>query len=320
LPLLIMARIGMGLGEAVTFPAIYSLYSRWVPQIERSRAVALANSGIPSGTVFATIMTPLIAVSLGWQWAFYFFGLVGLLWWLVWQTAIARTPALQNGISAAELELINAGTSASDARAAAPWRRILSNRAVWAIIIAHFCNNWSLYVLLSWMPTFINKGLGVDYAAVGWLTMIPNLASFVTLNVAGALADRMIASGRDTTYVRKLMRSIGFGGIISSLLVVGYVDSVWAAITIMTIGNALGAFVSGGFAVNHMDVAPRYAGTLMGITNTAGTIPGIIGVTVSGLILAATGSWTLVFQVTAGVTLFGLICYLLMASGQRQIE
>lgn len=319
LPLLIMARIGMGLGEAVTFPAIYSLYSRWVPQNERSRAVALANSGIPSGTVFATIMTPIIAVSLGWEWAFYLFGSLGLLWWIAWQTTIARTPAAQPGITTAELDLIAAGTVASDAHEAAPWKRILSNRAVWAIIIAHFCNNWSLYVLLSWMPTYINKGLGVDYASVGWLTMIPHLASFISLNVAGALADRMIASGRDVTFVRKLMQSIGFGGIIVSLMVVGYVDSVWAAITIMTIGNGLGAFVSGGFAVNHMDVAPRYAGTLMGITNTAGTIPGIIGVTVSGLILAATGSWTLVFQVTAAVTLFGLICYLLMASGQRQI-
>ncbi len=320
LPLLILARVGMGLGEAVTFPAIYSMYSRWVPQTERSRAVALANSGIPSGTVFATIMTPIIAVQLGWQWAFYFFGMIGVVWWLVWHFAIAKSPAEQKGITTEELAVISAGTIASDAKEAAPWKKILSNRPVWAIIIAHFCNNWSLYVLLSWMPTFINKGLGVEYSKVGWLTMIPSLGSFVMLNVAGALADRMIASGRDVTFVRKLMQTIGFGGIICSLMVVGYVDSVWAAITIMTIGNALGAFVSGGFAVNHMDVAPRYAGTLMGITNTAGTIPGIIGVTLSGLILAATGSWTLVFQVTAGVTLFGLICYLLMASGQRQID
>ena len=320
LPLLILARIGMGLGEAVTFPAIYSLFGRWVPQNERSRAVALANSGIPSGSILATIMTPLIAVWLGWQWAFYLFGLLGVIWWLVWQTSIARTPAQQPGITAAELDQIRAGTATSEAGAAAPWKRILSNRAVWAIIIAHFCNNWSLYVLLSWMPTFINKGLGVDYASVGWLTMIRSLASFVTLNIAGALADRMITAGYDVTFVRKLMQSIGFGGIVVSLMVVGYVESVWAAITIMTLGNALGAFVSGGFSVNHMDVAPKYAGTLMGITNTAGTIPGIIGVTVSGMILAATGSWTLVFQVTAGVTLFGLICYLFMASGERQID
>jgi len=82
-------------------------------------------------------------------------------------------------------------------------------------------------------------------------------------------------------------------------------------------GTALGSFVTGGFAVNHMDIAPRHAGTLMGITNTAGTIPGIVGVYVSGLILQATGSWALVFQLSAGVTIFGLIFFLVFSSGRR---
>ena len=98
---------------------------------------------------------------------------------------------------------------------------------------------------------------------------------------------------------------------------VGEVESVWLAIAIMATGNALGAFVTGGFAVNHMDIAPRHAGTLMGITNTAGTIPGIIGVFVSGLILELTGSWALVFQVAAGVTLFGLVFYLIFSSSEK---
>ena len=320
LVILLLARIGMGMGEAVTFPSIYSLYGRWVPDQERSRAVALANSGIPAGTVFALVVTPVIAASFGWQWVFYLFAAVGVLWWLIWHRTVAATPVDQPGISRQELDVISAGTAAGSAREPAPWRQLLANRAVWAIVIAHFCNNWSLYVLLSWMPTFINKGLGVDYASVGWLTMIPHLASFVALNVAGGIADRMIRAGRDKTFVRKLMQTIGFGGISLSLLVVGYVDSVWLAITIMTTGNVLGAFVTGGFAVNHMDIAPRHAGTLMGITNTAGTIPGIIGVYVSGMILAATGSWVLVFQLAAAITLLGLVCFLFMASGNKQFD
>jgi ACS family sodium-dependent inorganic phosphate cotransporter len=191
---------------------------------------------------------------------------------------------------------------------------------VWAIVVAHFCNNWSLYVLLSWLPTFVNKGLGVDYAAVGWVTMIPHIASFFFLNIAGNIADRLIASGMAVGRVRKLMQTIGFGGIATALFIVGEVESAWMAIAVMSVGNALGAFVTGGFVVNHMDIAPRHAGTLMGITNTAGTIPGIIGVYVSGLILAQTGSWALVFQVAGGVTLFGLVIFLLFSSGEKQID
>lgn len=55
-------------------------------------------------------------------------------------------------------------------------------------------------------------------------------------------------------------------------------------------------------------------------TNTAGTIPGVIGVYVTGVILQVTGSWALVFGVAAGVTLVGLIFYLLFSSGKKLFD
>ncbi len=318
---LLAARIGMGMGEAVTFPSVYTLYARWVPLEERARSMALNNSGIPLGTVFALIVTPIIVATFGWEWAFYAFGAVGVIWFAVWQTKTAASPDQHPHISADEQVHIAERSTPAGAPGSAPAiREFLKHPSVWAIIVAHFCNNWSLYVLLSWLPTFVNKGLGVDFAAVGWYTMIPHIASFVFLNVAGNVADRLIRSGMDITRVRKLMQTIGFGGTSIALLIVGEVDSAPMAIAVMSIGSAIGAFVTGGFVVNHMDIAPRSAGTLMGITNTAGTIPGIIGVYVSGLILEATGSWALVFQVTAGVTLFGLVFYLIFGSGKRLFD
>ena len=69
-----------------------------------------------------------------------------------------------------------------------------------------------------------------------------------------------------------------------------------------------------------MDIAPRGAGIIMGLSNTAATIPGIVGVYASGLILQATGSWTLVFQTAAAVLIFGLIVYLLFASARKLFD
>ena len=81
--------------------------------------------------------------------------------------------------------------------------------------------------------------------------------------------------------------------------------------------NWLGAFALSGFAVNHLDIGPRYAGILLGFSNTAGTLPGIIGVTLTGMILDATGSWQLVFLISAGIYVFGLIVWWLFATGER---
>ncbi len=320
LTILIATRIAMGMGEAVAFPSIYSIYGRWIPLSERSRAVGFSNSGIPLGTVFALVATPYIVQSFGWEWAFYLFGGLGVAWWIAWQRSVTADPAQHPRISEQELALIQAEAPVAEDGATPALTTFLRSTAVWAIVVAHFCNNWSLYVLLSWLPTFVNKGLGVDFAAVGWFTMIPNAASFVFLNVAGAVADRLIRSGMPVGRVRKLMQTIGFGGIAAALAIVGTVETAWAAIAVMSVGTALGAFVTGGFAVNHMDIAPKYAGTMMGITNTAGTIPGVVGVYVSGLILEWTGSWALVFQTAAGITLFGLVFFLVFASGERKFD
>ncbi|MDA8773116.1 ACS family MFS transporter [Luminiphilus sp.] len=320
--ILILTRIAMGMGEAVTFPAIYSTFSKWVPLAERSRAIGLINSAIPLGTIFALVTTPIIVQAWGWQWAFYSFGAIGIVWFFFWQKLVTSTPQQHTGVTEEELALIALGsdTPVDEAQPSPPWYHFLKSMPVWAIVVAHFCNNWSLFVLISWMPTYINKGLGVDYASVGLLAIIPSIGSVFFLNIAGNLADRLIRRGVAVGKVRKLMQMVGFGGLTSALLIVGHLDTVWLAIATMTVGSALGAFVTGGFAVNHMDIAPRHAGTLMGITNTAGAIPGIIGVFVTGLILEVTGSWVIVFSLAGGVTLFGLVFYLLFSSGEKLFD
>ncbi len=318
---LVAARVLMGMGEGVTFPSIYALYAKWVPVKERARSMAFSNSGIPIGQVFALLVAPLIAVAWGWEWIFYLFGAVGIVWYAFWHFATAREPAAHPRLSEQEAGEIAADLPpASSSGAQTSTLQLLRSKAVWAIIVAHFCNNWSLYVLLSWLPTFVTRGLGVDFASSGVVSMLPHIVSFVFLNLAGQVADRMVKSGMTVTRVRKTCQTIGFGGLALALMLVGEAESAWLAITIMCAGNALGAFVTGGFAVNHMDIAPNQAGRLMGITNTFATIPGIVGVTVSGFILQATGSWALVFQVAGGVTVFGLIFYLLFASGEKQFD
>ena len=106
---LIIARIGMGLGEGITFPAWHSLYARWVPFSERARSVAITNSAIPIGTIFGLVVTPIIILNLGWQWAFYLYGGLGFIWYIFWQRMIESSPKDDQNISTnlnAELLLV----------------------------------------------------------------------------------------------------------------------------------------------------------------------------------------------------------------------
>jgi ACS family sodium-dependent inorganic phosphate cotransporter len=320
LGMLIAARIGLGIGEGVTFPSVYSLVGRWIPTSERGRAISLNATGVPLGAVIALVVTPIIVQSMGWPWAFYLFGALGFVWFLPWQWKTSSSPATHPRIGADELEEIRSGGAEQRAGDAPAWGDLLRRAPVWAIIVAHFCNNWSLYVLLSWLPTFVNQGLGVDFSQVGMFTLVPNIAGVFFLNIAGGVADRMIKSGMDTTRVRKILQTFSFAGIAGSLFLVGLVESPFMAIGIMTVGTAISAFASGGFSVNPVDIAPRHAGTVMGLSNTFATIPGIVGVYVSGLILERTGSWAMLFGVAAGVTIFGMLFYLVFGSSKRLFE
>ncbi|NKB39397.1 MAG: MFS transporter [Gammaproteobacteria bacterium] len=317
---LILARIGMGAGEGVALPAIYSIYGRWLPGQERARAIGATYSAIPLGIVFGLLVTPWIVLNFGWQWAFYSFGLFGVVWFVIWHYAVTSYPDDHPSISSHERELIGKDAAPITATESPPWKILLSSPAVWAIIVSSFCANWGTYVLLAWLPTYVNKGLNVDFSAVGFFAMFPYIAAFLFFNVAGAIADHLAKRGWQTTTIRKSMQTIGFGGPALILMFVGYVESAPAAIALMTLANIFIAFSAGGYIVNHFDIAPRYAGVLMGLSNTAGTVPGIIGVYVSGLILGWTDSWTLVFQVAAAIYLFGLIFYLLFASGKRLFD
>ena len=318
--LLILARIGMGLGEGITFPAWHSLYARWIPIGERSRAVGVTNSGLFIGTVFALIVTPLIVTHLGWEWAFYLFGFIGFIWFYFWNKFVTSSPWEHPQISKTELKYIEENAPTTEAAKSPPWRILISNKALWAIAVAHFCSNYSLFVFLSWLPIFINQGLGVKFTSVGFLAMLPHLTSFVFLNLGGLFGDLLLSKGMSLLTVRRLCNTIGFGGAGICLMLVPSFETVTSVITIICLGNAFSGFAAGGFIVNHADIGPKYTGTLMGITNMIGAIPGIIGVYLSGLILNATNSWDAIFYVVAGVMFFGMIFYLFFSSVEKQFD
>ena len=317
---LVIARVGMGLGEGITFPAWHSLYARWIPFSERARSVAVTNSAIPIGTIFGLVVTPLIILSYGWEWAFYIYGGLGFVWYYFWNRIVESTPKEDKNITNDELEFIIENAPANEKAVSLPFSKWRSNLPLWAITVAHFCNNYSLFVFLSWLPIFIKDGLGVPMAAVGFLAMLPHIASFLFLNIGGYFADYLTNRGIRLLTVRKLSNSIAFGGSGICLCIVPELESVAGIIAIMCLGNIFGGFSAGGFIVNHADIGPNHTGRLMGITNMIAALPGLIGGVLTGIILDVTNSWDIVFYVVAGITFFGGIFYLIFASTDKQFD
>jgi ACS family sodium-dependent inorganic phosphate cotransporter len=319
----------MGVAEAVTWPSIYSLYSRWVHPDRRASAVGLMNSGISGGAVIALICTPWLICVWSWQGAFYLYGVLGILWFAVWSPLARSRPADKTDWDRADVVLATAEAgSAADQNdvSAQPvyprltMRGMLRSRAVWAIAIAHICINWSLYLVLSWFPTFVNRELGADLQLAGFLALAPTIVSLVMAPLAGRLFDRLVTKGQNRLKVRRIMQSLAFAGITAAMMAITLTDSLILSVTVITLSNALTAFSIGGFATNHLDIAPNQSGLLMGVTNTLAAVSSSASVFVSGWIQDLSGGWDAVFLTAAGVSVFGAVIYGSLSGVEREFD
>ena len=324
---LLVCRFLMGVAESVTWPSIYALYSQWIHPDRRASAVGLMNSGIAGGSVIALICTPWLISVWSWQGAFYLYGLLGVVWFIFWiysaQSRPSPLPEWQSTVALApQLTPAAPPLVAADEQIypRLTIRRMLHSRAVWAIAIAHISINWSLYLILSWFPTFVNREMGVDLQTAGLLALAPTVISLVMAPAAGRLFDRLVAKGYNRRTIRRVMQSVAFAGITLAMLTVTLTDSLMVSVAVITLSNALGAFSIGGFATNHLDVAPNQAGLLMGVTNTLAAVSSGASVFVSGWIQDVSGGWDAVFYLAALVSVAGAFVYSLLAGVDREFD
>ncbi|KAJ4950700.1 hypothetical protein NE237_027532 [Protea cynaroides] len=334
MPGLVLSRILVGLGEGVSPSAATDLIARSIPVEERSRAVGIVFGGLSIGSVLGLLLAPPLIQNFGWESVFYIFGCFGLLWCLGFQfikdgqssftgqsisrnsKSIANFPS-NFGTKLSSTSLKELSVSVKDV----PWKEFFRSRAVWAMIYAHFCGSWGHYTCLSWLPTYFSEELDLNLTEAAGVSVLPPLASVLVTGMAAQLADNLIASGVETTMVRKICQTIAFlsPAVCMTLSSLNLGLPPWEIVVILTSGLALSSFALSGLYCTHQDISPEYASVLLGITNTVGAVPGIVGVSLTGYLFDSTHSWSMsLFAPSIFFYLTGTIVWLKFASSKPQ--
>ena len=316
---LVAARVGLGLGEAVLMPASYELFSRWVPPAERGRAIARFLGGIPFGQIVGYTSTAWLTARYGWPASFYLFGALGLAWAGYWLGAVSNDPADDPRVSAAERRALAtcAGTRVRGEQPRTPWRLFLGQPPVWALVAAHFCHNWTLYMLLSWLPSYFTESHGVGIASAGLYAAAPWAAYFVALQLAGGCSDRAIARGVATVVVRRLATAGGLVAAALCLLLLRGVTTPGPALALVCLAAGSIGFTASGVTAVPLDLSSRHAPVLIGFSNTLATIPGIAGVAITGWLVDVTHTFAAAFLVSALVSVAGALVFVRFASASE---
>ncbi|KAJ8931307.1 hypothetical protein NQ314_015809, partial [Rhamnusium bicolor] len=279
------AAIGSSLptGQGVTYPACHGIMRHWAPPLERSRLATLAFSGCYAGVMFSMPISGALIQNFGNLSPFYFYGVVGIMWYLSWLWLVFEKPAYHTCIETKELMYIENSLGEAQSTYVAPtlrntpWHSFFTSLPCYAIFVANFCRSWNFYLLVLFQASYFEDSFHQGLTENALLGALPHFFMTVVVQTGGILADRLRKKGiLTTTQVRKLFNCGGFGMEATFFLVMAYSNTITQGMTALSIGVAFSGFAISGFNVNHLDIAPRYASILMGISNGIGTIAGCI--------------------------------------------
>lgn len=328
--LVICVRVLQGLVEGVTYPACHGIWRWWAPPLERSRLATLAFCGSYGGAVLGMPISGYLASGIGWYAPFYFYGVCGVIWYCFWLWLAFESPAKHPTISPREQyyieQTIGQNHGVQPTIFTTPWRRVFTSMPVWAIIVANFARSWTFYLLLITQPKYFKEVFHMNLAHASTVAALPHLVMTLIVPFGGQLADYLRRNEiLSTTNVRKVFNCGGFGGEALFLLVVGYTNNKMVAIIGLIFAVGSSGFAISGFNVNHLDIAPRYASILMGISNGVGTFSGMICPITTQQITKDHSSeeklheeWHEVFLIAASIHFVGVIFYAIFASGELQ--
>ncbi|XP_044110577.1 sialin isoform X2 [Neovison vison] len=307
----------------VTFPAMHAMWSSWAPPLERSKLLSISYAGAQLGTVISLPLSGIICFYMNWTYVFYLFGIVGIVWFILWIFFVSETPETHKTISRHEKEyILSSLKNQLSSQKSVPWTSMLRSSPLWAIVVAHFSYNWTFYTLLTLLPTYMKEILRFNVQENGLLSALPYFGCWLCMILSGQAADNLRAKWNFSTIcVRRVFSLIGMIGPAIFLVAAGFIGCDYSlAVAFLTISTTLGGFCSSGFSINHLDIAPSYAGILLGITNTFATIPGMVGPVIAKSLTPdnTIREWQTVFYIAAAINVFGAIFFSLFAKGEVQ--
>jgi MFS transporter, ACS family, D-galactonate transporter len=307
------ARFLLGIGESPTFPANAKAIGYWFPESERGLATAITDSAAKFATAIGVPFLGVLLVHFGWRWSFAATGLISFGYFLLFRL-IYRNPSEDTKLESPERQYILAGGAQVEdqkrAAAGAPLSYLLRQKKVWGLALGWAAYNYSFYLLLTWLPTYLSHSLHIDLLQSAIYTSVPWLfATFTDLLVGGWLVDALIKRGWDASRVRQSVLIIGMT---MGLGIWGAGHSNTPVAALMWISLALGGLAAAApvaWTVPSL-IAPRESvATIGGLANFCGQLSAISAPIVTGYIAYATHSFTSAFTTATVILLLGVFGY-----------
>jgi len=294
-------RFLLGFGESIVTPASM----RWIrfnfAENERGLAVGLFMTGTKIGPAIGAPLAAWLITAYNWRAMFVILGFGGLFWLMPWMLGVRNNDR--------ELERESAGKSAV---AGVSFGRIMASPVIWGTIIGTFCYMYFVYFCMTWMPAYFVERRHLSLSSMGLYTFFSFAGMAVMAALAGWVADRLIACGKDAVRVRKAFTIAGF--LIASTEVIGALsNSVSVALFFAVFSlTGLGLATANYWALTQTLIPGGAIGRIVGIQNCAANLPGIAAPLLTGWLKQTTGSYEAPMQAIWFFLILGVAAYVFL--------
>lgn len=317
---LFATRLLLGAGEAPTFPVGARVVREWAPVRERGFATAVLTTGITGGTAVGSLLIAWLIGLVGWRGAFIVSGALGFVWVAVW-LALFRAPEDARWLPPRERAMILA--TRSPALAAGQPRMGLSelfaSRTLWGITLTQGCANYTQYLFLTWLPSYLVQSRGAQVIASGTDMAACYLGATVLIMLIGWITDRALTPAAITAGGRRVAVAVLL--LLASVMVYApYTDSDLVLLTLIAVSVACvnSVFAMQWALTNDLLRDGGSIGKAIAFMQVGGQIFGLAAPIATGYILAATGSFTSAFLLAGALLALGAVIALTMT--RRPIE
>lgn len=319
----VAARFLLGVGESPTFPANAKAIGYWFPTRERSLATAITDSAAKFSTAIGVPLLGILILHFGWRWSFAATGFISLFYFALFYL-FYRNPSEDKGLSDVERRFIAEGGAQPEGKTTARRRAslwyLLRQPKVYGLAMGWGAYNYTFYLLLAWLPSYLLISLHLDLLHSVFYTSVPWLfATFTDLAVGGWLVDDLIGRGWNPNKVRQ---AVLIGGTALGLGILGAARSHTPASALFWISLSIGGLAAAApvaWTVPSL-IAPRECvGTIGGIANLCGQIGGISAPIITGYIVSATHAFSSAFVTATGILLLGIAGYVILLGRMNPI-
>ncbi len=288
-----IARAALGVPEAGNFPAANKTIAEWFPKKERALATGIYNSGTNVGAIIAPMVVPLIAVTMGWQWAFIITGAIGLIWLIFWKILYdsPEKKFAKGQLMQAEYDHILSDkdeTIAADGSELKKisWFKLLTFKQTWAFFLGKLLTDPIWWFFLFWLPAFLKEQYGLKGTEVSIPIALVYTMTTVGSIFGGWLPKRFMEKGMDANKARKTAMFIYalFPLLVLSAQYMGSFN-MWYAVIIIGIAASAHQAWSANIFTTVSDMFPKRAiASVTGIGGMAGAVGGIMIAKSAGLL------------------------------------